>query len=169
MLVRLLPDQVSDNWSLIKQAIEETLHPTYDESPEKTNNIFESLLLGSMVCWASMKKKDDVSYLEGILITTVMEDKFSKTRNLLVYCIYSFTNQSTDLSWEQGLCQLIEFGRSLRCTKLVGYTRNKNIIKYAQRIGADLDTFISIPLYKNLTEVQCEIGDEDASEEMTEG
>ena len=165
MLVRLLPDQISDNWELIKHAIKESVPPTHNESPEKINNIFESLLLESMACWASIKKREEGTYLEGILITTVLEDKFSKTRNLLVYCIYSFTNQSTDLSWEQGLCQLIKYGRSLKCDKLVGYTRNENLIRYAERIGADLDTFISIPLFKNLTEVNCEVegGDKGAN------
>lgn len=157
MLVKLLPDQISDNWDLIKHAIKESVPPTHNESPEKLNNIFESLLLGNMVCWASVKKHEKGTLVEGILITTILEDRYSKTRNLLVYLIYSFANQSTDLSWEQGLCQLIKYGRSLNCDSLVGYSKNENIIRYAQRVGANLETFISIPLLKKLTEVQCEL------------
>jgi len=169
MLVRLLPDQISDNWEIIKYAIKGSVPPTHNESPEKLNKIFESLLLGSMVCWASVKHNYDenTTLLEGILITTVLEDKFSSTRNLLVYCIYSFTNQSTDLSWEQGLCKLIQYGRSIRCDSIVGFTQNDNIIRYVERLGGSLHTYVSIPLLKKLTEVNCEIGGEEgANKEM---
>jgi len=163
MLVRLLPDQISSNWELIKHAIKESVPPIHGESPDKINNIFESLLLETMACWASIKQRPEGTIIEGVLITTILEDKFSRTKNLLVYCIYSFTNQSTDMSWEQGLCQLIRYGRKMGCDSIVGYTRNDNLVRYAERIGANIDTFISIPLLKKLTEVNCEIGGQDAS------
>lgn len=156
MLVKLLPDQISDNWDLIKHAIKESVPPIHEESPEKINTIFESLLVGSMVCWGSVKKHNGQVFLEGILITTVLEDKFSNTKNLLVYCVYSFANESTEMSWDQGVCQLIKYARSLNCSSVVGYTDNLGIIKYIERLGGDIKTFVSLPVVKNLTEVNCD-------------
>lgn len=157
MLVRLLPGQVSDNWELIKHVIKETVPPTFDESPDKINNILEALLIGQMVCWASMRKDGT---MEGILITTLLEDKFSKTRNLLVYCIYSFEHKSTEMSWEEGISKLVRVALSMRCTKIVGYTENPSIIRYVEGLGGNTNTFVSIPLFKKYTKGQSEIEEE---------
>ena len=150
MLVRLLPDQVASNWDLIKHAVTESLPPTIIYSPEKLNNLFESLLIGRMVCWASVVGDGDE--MEGLLITTVQEDKISETRSLLIFCIYSFTNASTDMTWQKGLVKIMRFAITQRCDQIIGYTTNDSIVKFVERVGGDASQrFITIPLYQNGT------------------
>lgn len=149
MLVRMSPDQVSNNWDLVKYTIQETVPPIHNESPEKLNSIFESLLIGSMQCWASIQKtSEEGTVIEGLVITTVIEDRFSRTKNLLVYVIYSFANKSIISSWTEGLKTLMKYAKSRGCEAIVGYTKNKDLVKYVERIGANVQTFISIPLLK---------------------
>ena len=150
MLVRLLPDQVASNWDVIKVAVAESMPPTIIVSPEKLNNLFESLLIGGMVCWASMVGHTDE--MEGLLITTVQEDKVSETRSLLIFSLYSFTNASTDLTWQEGLAKLMRFAITQRCDQIIAYTTNESIIKFVERVGGDASQrFITIPLYQNGT------------------
>ena len=149
MLVRLLPDQVANNWDIIKVAVAEGGPPTVVTDPNKLNNLFESLLIGRMVCWASMLNDEE---MEGLLITTVQEDKISGARSLMVYCIYSFTSASTDLTWQEGLAKIMRFAITQRCDQIIGYTTNDSIIKFVERVGGDASQrFITIPLYQNGT------------------
>ena len=151
MLVRLLPDQVASNWDVIKHAVAESLPPTIIESPDKLNNLFESLLIGRMVCWASITGETN-DEMEGLLITTVQEDKVSGTRSLLIFSLYSFTNASKELTWQEGLVKLMRFAITQRCDQIIAYTTNENVIRFVERAGGDVSQrFITIPLYQNGT------------------
>ena len=155
MLVRLLPDQVANNWDLIKYAINESMMPTVIGSPEKMNNMFGSLLIGKMVCWASVRTDEEgmASNIEGIIITTVQTDGISGMRSLFIFCIYSFANESIDLTWREGLRKLTNFAISQRCDQIIGYTKNDNICKFVDRVGGDTShRFVTIPLSQNGTQ-----------------
>ena len=150
MLVRLLPDQVAENWEMLKHGIEEAMPPIIIGTPDKMNNLFESLLIGKMVCWASMVSDEE---MEGFLITTIQEDGISGTRSFLVFCIYSFSNSSSDLTWQEGLRKLADVARTQRCDQIIGYTTDDGIAKFVERIGGDASQrFITIPLYQNGTQ-----------------
>lgn len=151
MLTRLLPDQISRFWDVIKYAIEESLPPVAGEGPGKMNRILMSLLSDKAQCWASYTVNGERRKFEGIVITRIMYDDVSDTRNLLIYCLYGYEKVERS-SWLSGFKTLAKYAASRECDRIVGYTDLPLIIKIAERFGGEARyTFVSIPLYKNQT------------------
>jgi len=90
MLTKLLPDQISNFWDIIKYSVEESLPPIVGDHPDKMNRILSSLLCGKSECWASYNRQGDNTKFEGIVLTKMLYDDASDTRNLLIYCLYGY-------------------------------------------------------------------------------
>ena len=144
MLLKLMPEQVSEYWDGIKFAVEEALPPVVGETPEKMNNILMALLNGEMDCWVSYRKEE--SGVVGFVITTITHDSCSDTTNLLLYVIYGM-DQTKGVDWIEGYQALRKFALSKGCHRIIGYTTSDKVIKIAKKFGNDsVFSFISIPL-----------------------
>jgi hypothetical protein len=143
MLTKLLPEQIAKFWDIIKYAIEQSLPPIVSEHPDKMNRILSSALSGGVDVWASYTKKEDNVKFEGIVLTRVLHDDVSDTRNLLIYCIYGY--QIVDKSsWIHALEMLVKYAISKKCLQIIAYTEFPYIVGIAQHLGADTRyTFIS--------------------------
>lgn len=142
MLVKLLPDQISKFWDVIKYAVEQSLPPVVGESPNKMQNILASAMDGSIDVWASYEKTDKNKF-EGIVLTEFLHDKGSRTNNLLIYCLYGYNDVSNE-SWVSGLESIIKYASGRKCNQVVAYSDNPHIIKIVKRLGGEAKyTFLS--------------------------
>jgi len=146
MLTKLLPDQISDYWDIIRYAVEQSLPPVVGEGPDKMNKILSSLLMGKSHCWASYTINGNKRRFEGIVITKISYDDISDTKNLLIYCLYSYEGISEE-SWVSGFKSLVKFAESRNCDRIIGYTKEPLIVKKVNQLGGDADyIFVSLPL-----------------------
>lgn len=149
MLTKLLPDQISRFWDVIKYAIGESLPPIAGESPDKINRILMSLLSSKAQCWASYTVIEEQRKFEGIVVTRIVYDDMSDTRSLLIYCLYGYEKVERG-SWLSGFKTLTKYAISRGCERIVGYTDLPSIVKIAERFGGEARyAFVSVPLYKN--------------------
>jgi len=145
MLVKLLPEQISRQWKLIKYSIEEALPPISYGAEDRYDRILTKLLSGEMHCWVQYNK--DQSEVKAILTTTFTGDPVLGVRNLLIYSLFGFSFTKKDYS--EGLLTLYRFARSNNCTRIVGYTENQDLIKLTKRLkGEATYTFVTIPVEK---------------------
>ncbi len=146
MLTRLLPDQISQFWDVIKYAIEQSLPPIAGEGPDKMNKILTSLLSGRSDCWASYTVNGDQRRFEGIVITKITHDDVSDTKNLLIYCLYGYEMVDKS-SWTSGFKSLVKYASSQGCHRIIGYTDVPFITKTVEKLGGETRyTFISLPV-----------------------
>jgi len=146
LLTKLLPDQVSKFWDVIKFAIEESLPPTVGENPDKMNRILSALLDGRAQCWVSHEDYVEGRRFEGVVVTQIITDGLSGTKNLLIYCLYGYDIVSND-SWKSGLKALAKWAISKKCSRIIGYTDVPKILKVVETLGGEAKyTFISLPL-----------------------
>jgi hypothetical protein len=146
MLTKLLPDQISKFWPIIKYAVEESLPPTVGEHSDKMNRVLSAMLCGKLEVWALYKKKEDVVKFEAILVTQFLYDEASNTKNLLLYCLYGYSVISQD-SWSEGFEALYKYAKAEGCGEIVAYSANDNVIDEAKSFGADTSfTFISFKI-----------------------
>lgn len=144
MLTLLLPEQVSEYWNIIKYGIESSLPPTIGESPDKMNRILSSLLCNRLQCWASYKKVEDKIVLEGIVVTKILYDDGSDTRNLLIYCLYGYKEVGKG-SWLEGLKALAKYANAKRCSRIIAYTDVPYIVDIVKKLGGEAKyTFVSL-------------------------
>jgi len=147
MLVRLLPEQISSLWDIVKYAVEQSLPPVAYESPDKMNRVLSSLLAGKTQCWASYTRNPEVKF-EGLVLTKMIYDDVSNTKNLLIYCLYGYEDVD-DKSWFSGLNTLSKYAKSKGCAQVMAYTDRPGVVKLVKRLGGDTSfTFISFDVKK---------------------
>lgn len=148
MLTQLLPDQISRFWDVISYAVEQSLPPIAGEHPDRMNRILSSALSGKIDVWASYNKSEEVNKFEGIALTKILYDDASNTRNLLIYCIYGYSDVNNK-SWIEGLQAILKYAKKERCTQIVAYTDLPNIVKLVERLGGETKyTFLSFNVNK---------------------
>jgi len=148
MLTKLLPDQISKFWPVIKYAVEESLPPiAQGEHPDKMNRILSGMLSDKLEVWASYRHLEDgVIKFEGLMITQILYDDASNIYNMLIYAIYAYDSTTLE-TWLEGYETLTKYARSKGCTNLIAYSSVQRIINIAKKLGADTSfTFISFPL-----------------------
>jgi hypothetical protein len=146
MLTKLLPEQISDYWDIVKHAISESLPPTAGEGPGKMNRILSALLASKAECWISSTIEGDVRKFEGVVITKLQYDDISNTRNLLMYCLYGYEDVSKE-SWTKGLKTLVKYASSKECYRILAYTDIPYMIEMANKLGGEAKyTLSSFPL-----------------------
>ena len=148
MLTKLLPDQVSQHWDVIKYAIEESLPPVVGDNPDKMNNILMSILTDKTQCWASYVRDESETRFEGIVLTRILYDDASDTKSLLIYCLYGYEKVDKE-SWLGGIKALSKFALSRGCVQVVAYTAHDYIVNISKSLGADSAyTFVTFDLKK---------------------
>ena len=148
MLTKLLPDQISEFWDIIKYAIDQSTPPIAGEHPDKMNNILMSAREGSIDVWASYVKENKSNKFEGIVLTELLYDKPSKTRNMLIYCIYGY-NEVDKQSWVDGIKAILKYANSKKCNQVVAYTNLPHIVEIVESLGGEAKyTFLSFDVKK---------------------
>lgn len=143
MLNRMTPEQVSKFWDIIRYGIEQSLPPIATNDEDKMAYLLSCALSGKVDVWASYVKEDEKIKFEGIVVTRLLYDDVSNTRNLLIYCLYGYTLVDKN-SWFDGIEVLIKYARSLNCHQIIAYSKSPNVIKIASKLGANTDyTLIS--------------------------
>lgn len=146
MLIKLLPEQVSKHWNDVKWAIEQSLPPIVGMQSDRMSNILTAILTEELVVWISVEKRTSENVITGLVVTSLLFDKPSGTKSLLIYCIYGYSN-STAESWKGGFETLRKYGVGKSCNRIIGYTDVNSIIKFAQGVGAETRyTLVSFPL-----------------------
>lgn len=148
MLTKLLPDQISEFWNIIKYSIEQSLPPVVGEHPNKMNNILISAMEGSIDVWASYNRGEGTNKFEGIVLTEVLYDRPSRTRNLLIYCLYGYESVDKE-SWQDGLTTLTKYADGKKCSQIIAYTDVQMIVDIVNQLGGEAKyTFISFDVNK---------------------
>ena len=143
LVSKLLPEQISAFWDIIKYAIEESLPPIVGEHPDRMNRILSAALRGTLEVWAEYVKDGDNVKFEGIALTQILYDEPSGTKNLLVYCLYGY-NPIDPGSWARTLIVIAKYAKEKGCNQIVAYTSVPHLINLAKGLGGNTDyTFIS--------------------------
>jgi spore germination protein YaaH len=141
MLTKLLPDQISKFWPVVKYAVEQSLPPTVGEHPDKMNRMLSAMLRGELEVWVSYQHPEN--RFEAVVVTQFIYDDASNMKNLLLYCVYGYSNIS-ESSWMEAWDAMNKYAKGTGCKMIVCYSANPFIVKQAQKFGGDTSyTFIS--------------------------
>ena len=158
MLTKLLPEQVSKFWNIIKYGLEESLPPIVGGHPERMNRILTSLLTDKAICWASYKRGSESVKFEGIAVTRILYDDVSNTRNLLIYAVYGYEVADRQ-TWIDGITTLLKYAESKNCESIIAYTDLPNIVEIVSNLGGDTaTTFLSFDVKQTVQKLN-ELGE----------
>ena len=145
MLLRLLPEQISEQWDIIKPTIEDSLRSACEDAD--MNEMLTSLLNASSQCWVSSRKATNGgNVIEGIIITIITKNMFGEGKNLLIYSLFGYSMDTRE-AWRGGAKALALFAKSNQCSRIVAYTDVPSLIKLVENLGGTANQrFVSIPI-----------------------
>lgn len=148
MLNKLLPQQISTLWDVIKFGVQHSVPPTVREKPGVLDRILAACLWGELDVWVSYQKDEENKEIdiEAVSLTQVLYDEASDTSSLLLYSLYAFKHIS-EKSWEEAFNKVAEYAKSKGCSRIICYTKVDRIIEMAKVFNANTDyTFVSFDL-----------------------
>lgn len=145
MLLKMLPDQVADQWETIWPAIEIAL-PTSDSVGSAKTSILKSMMSGEMDCWIMKSESNDDIYA---LATTCLFHNPSGSRSLFIYSLYGFRQIPFEM-WTASFETLIRWASSKGCSEVLAYTSNEKLISLARRLGGNTsNVLVTLPVSHN--------------------
>jgi hypothetical protein len=132
MLIRLLPEQVSEAWDVIAPAVAESLPTTVVHSYTAVVNVLEAILAEKAVAWLYYKEGRPACFI----LTTPYRDPIVHTVNLLIYSMFSFEDLDED-DWQHGLDRLKQYAKFIGAEKVMAYTNQPGVIRLVSKLGAD--------------------------------
>jgi hypothetical protein len=142
MLTKLSPDKLSESWPMVYRAIKSSSVALAEMTEDRINNVVRSLMIGDATCWIH----EQGNTITTIVVTTLLEEPISKTRNLLIYCAHIFLKLKSEQYIEMSI-DLGNYAKSLKCTKVIAYCSNDKLTEILKKSGANtLFTLVVFPL-----------------------
>lgn len=135
MLLQLLPRDITKHWEGISEAISKSLPPITSASKDRMTVILKSLIVGTMQCWV-LHKPDGIY---AVATTEFAIDPGSKTKNLLIFSLFSLRQISDEL-WIEGLKGLQKFAKVNSCETIIAFTDAPAIVTLTERLGGEAST-----------------------------
>lgn len=135
LLLKTLPEQVSDNWDKFAPLIEQSLPPTVLNRRQRMANVLRSILMEELVVWVYIDSEKRERY---VVSTQIRTDDIVLGKDLL---IYSFTALGPLDSWEDiavGFRTLKKYAKGNDCRNILAYVVDPSVKKILKRQGADV-------------------------------
>jgi hypothetical protein len=118
-----------------------TALPEHQRTEESANSILYSLLTGESQLWIGVEDPGDGDWtIYGYMVTSMITDHFTQTKNLLVHAGVSLNNKaSSPIMYTEGSRVVKEFAKANGCKCIIGYTSNDNLARMLNKAtGADI-------------------------------
>lgn len=136
---KLLPEQISTFWDVIRYAVEQSLPPVACDHPDIMNRILSSCLSGKTEVWAEYTKDGEGNNrFEGVFLTQFIYDDPSDTKNLLLYCLYGYEKIDPN-SWGRSFTTIAKYAKEMKCAQIFAYTTIPYVIDLAKQLGGNTD------------------------------
>lgn len=130
MIVKLLPEQVSKYWEVIKySAVTADMVPT-DRVSDYCIRLLVDLLSEKAVCLVKIVNGN----ITKVLILSFLVDSVTNEKTMVVRSLYSFA-KSSDSDWEEDSLKFYNFAKKNECTKITLSTNNSLMEKIVRGIG----------------------------------
>jgi hypothetical protein len=142
MLTKLSPDKLSEAWPLVYKAIKNSSITLAEMTEERINNVVKALMVGDATCWINEQNNT----ITTVVVTTLLEEPISKTRNLLIYCAHMFMKVKSEQYIEMAT-DIGNYAKSLKCSKVIAYCSNEKLTEILKNSGANtVFTLVVFPL-----------------------
>jgi hypothetical protein len=100
MIVRLLPEQVSNLWDMVKSGVVDFGVRQFPGNWELANNVFQRCLAGVVQIWICSDGVEGAPLLKGFYLTSIERDNLDGGRTLNLLLVYIFKPPSEELLQE---------------------------------------------------------------------
>lgn len=158
MLIKLMPEQVTEYWDTIYPYIDKSLPPITHKDDYRGNDILEDILINNMQCWI-ISNGDSFENIDGVLTTSITRENIAKLRYLLIYTIFAVDVLNRRV-WIDIYRTLRKYAKGVGCSRLSFYTNVPGLVNLTKDVRfADQSTFVVLDLSATEKELQLIGGD----------
>jgi len=133
-MLKLLPQQVSDYWEEIRDAIQLANPATTYMTPERMNNVLTSLLMEESQCWVLCEDYNpEDPKIHGVCVTTIVHDHVADVKNLMIYALWS-KKLLTGKMYLSLFFTLSKYAKGNNCARVTAYTDVPKIIDIVEQL-----------------------------------
>lgn len=133
LLLKILPEQVSDKWEVFAPLIELSLPPTVYNRRLRMANVLRSVLVGELQVWIYIDEQKN----ERFIMSTVEQlDRVSLSKSLLIYSFTSLVGQLKPIELERSFEKLKTYAKSIKCQSIIAYVDDVRVKKFLESNGA---------------------------------
>ena len=140
MIVQFTPEQISEQWGTIKDAIVASLNKNTEDKDKASNVILQNLLANAMQCWAVIVDNN----VNSIMITAFMYTP-TGVKSLMIYTMYVY-NPTENIDWLSAYEELKKYAVSKGCKNIVAYISNPKLLAILKHIEHIKEIFVTIPI-----------------------
>lgn len=137
MLIRLLPEQVSEGWDLFAPLIQEALHPHTAINTNVMVNILRSVLIEDAQAWLEISEKQGP---RAFVLTRFDYDHLIGIKRLEIYTLTVIGGEASREEWKKGLKVLETYARKNGCDEIIMQVVDPRFEKFLRGLGVDVDT-----------------------------
>ena len=150
MLIKLLANQIAENWETLQPAILGSLNPAVSMDQVKLEALYENLIADKVQCWSIVRRASKAQIeIMAFMTTTIIEDPGTGGLSLLIYSLFGIRPLHEDIDlWLDSCVGLRKYAAAHDCEKIVGYTNSSSVLQTVQEhLGGQAEfTFFSITL-----------------------
>jgi len=145
MLTRMLPDQITKNWDLIRHGVINGLPPSNgrligeDKLEKIATNVLDSVIRGEGDVW--LIHQDEKIF--AIVTTMLAMDAIAGETSLIIYSLYGYREMSMEL-FREGLKGIAEYGKSKGVNIISAFTDMSNVLNVARALGFKVSNFLTL-------------------------
>ena len=128
-LIQLTPEDISNDWEAISEAISASLPPTTNG---ELGNAMNQLLSGEMKCWVLYSEEEP--WVLGTIIP--IKEPVSGIENLLLYSVYGYKPINLGI-WTMLLSKLKSYAKSKGYKNIIAFSNVERIIRLIGTLGGD--------------------------------
>lgn len=149
MIVRLMPEQISGFWSLIKTGVIDIGGRISPGNWDYSNNVFNRCLAGLLQVWLCAEEVDSKPEFKGFFITAIDIDPISEERTLSIQTIYVMKNPSKEL-YQEAKQRIEDYAKANSCKVVTIMTDVGHREKLVEEVWPDVKkkTLFIIPVRK---------------------
>jgi hypothetical protein len=150
VLLRLLPDQISRYWDVVRYALAVSHPPTIRITDRYFVKCLEMMLAGRMQCWVVLRNLQD-KRIYAVLATEIVKHYISGEKTLLVFAGTTFEVEVNMKEWRGNLLKLMKFGKANGCSTLSSFVSNPRLMELYKQIGLkEIASYTEVDLNKPL-------------------
>jgi hypothetical protein len=141
MLVRIVPEDVSQNWEYFAPMIAASFPQDLGVSRTLLTNVLAAILRGDLIVWLDYPEEGKSP--SAMITTYVREDPIMCINTLLIYNLYLMKEQPLSY-WKENLQTLVKYSKARKCKAIAGYTDDPKYLRWLGMVGADTKTRVAV-------------------------
>jgi len=135
LLLKMLPEQVSDSWEKFAPLIEKSLPPVVADRRKRMSNVLRAILKEELIVWVYYDSNENERY---VTTTQIRTDEISLSKNLLIYSLTGLGKVNpTEIT--NGIKTLKRYAKGNGCNTIIGYVNDLGIMRLLEQQGADAE------------------------------